>query len=125
MMAPGFPNMLMPTGPQSGSASTNFPRGIEIGVDWCTELMQQVWKNGYECEDATPEAAAAWGEEVAGLYGMLLMRKAQSWFTGYNSNVEGHEQGTKRYMVYNGGTPRFRRTISQVAQENYRGIEFR
>jgi cation diffusion facilitator CzcD-associated flavoprotein CzcO len=125
MLAPGFPNMLMPTGPQSGSASTNFPRGIEIGVDWCTELMQQVWKNDFDCEDATPEAAAEWGENVANLYGMLLMRKAQSWFTGYNSNVEGHEQGTKRYMVYNGGTPRFRRTISEVAQENYRGIEFR
>ena len=30
----GFPNMLMLAGPQSGSASTNFPRGIETGVDW-------------------------------------------------------------------------------------------
>ena len=39
MQVPGFPNMLMPTGPQSGSASTNFPRGIELGVDWCTDLL--------------------------------------------------------------------------------------
>ena len=43
------------------------------------------------------------------LYGMMLMRKAQGWFTGYNSNVEGHEKGTIRYLVYNGGTPKFRR----------------
>src|SRR5690606_554086 len=29
MMVHGFPNLLMPNGPQSGSASTNYPRGIE------------------------------------------------------------------------------------------------
>src|SRR3954468_24952357 len=28
MLVHGFPNLLMPTGPQSASASTNFPRGI-------------------------------------------------------------------------------------------------
>jgi hypothetical protein len=27
------------------------------------------------------------------------MRK--SWFTGYNSNVSGHEEGKIRYFVYN------------------------
>ena len=37
MLVHGFPNLLMPTGPQSGSASTNFPRGIETGVNWCTD----------------------------------------------------------------------------------------
>ena len=40
MMVHGFPNLLMPTGPQSGSASTNFPRGIENGVDWCMDLLR-------------------------------------------------------------------------------------
>jgi hypothetical protein len=87
--------------------------------------MQHVWKNGLSRQEATAEAAAEWGAEVERLYGILLMRKAQSWFTGYNSNVEGHEQGTKRYMVYNGGTPRFRRTIKDVAEQDYRGIELR
>ncbi|MFX9604580.1 cyclohexanone monooxygenase, partial [Acinetobacter baumannii] len=38
MLVHGFPNLLMPTGPQSASASTNFPRGIENGVNWCTNL---------------------------------------------------------------------------------------
>ena len=33
MQVHGFPNLLMPTGPQSGSASTNYPRGIEMGVN--------------------------------------------------------------------------------------------
>ena len=119
---PGFPNMLMPTGPQSGSASTNFPRGIELGVDWVTDLMQYMWKHDYTREEATPEAAADWGAYVAKLYEIMLMRKAQGWFTGYNSNVEGHEKGTIRYVVFNGGTPKYRQKISEVADDGYRGL---
>jgi cation diffusion facilitator CzcD-associated flavoprotein CzcO len=124
MQVAGFPNMLMPTGPQSGSASTNFPRGIELGVDWVTGLLQHMWKNGYTREEATEQAEAEWGAHVAKLYGIMLLRKAQGWFTGYNSNVEGHERGTMRYLVYNGGTPKFRARITESADQGYQGIEF-
>ena len=116
--------MIMPTGPQSGSASTNFPRGIEIGVDWATELLEYMWKHDFVREEATPEAEAEWGAHVAKLYGIMLMRKAQGWFTGYNSNVDGHEKGTIRYLVYNGGTPKYRARLAQVADEDYAGIQF-
>jgi len=112
MQVSGFPNMIMPTGPQSGSASTNFPRGIELGVDWAMDLLQYMWKHDYTREEATPEAEAEWAAYVQKLYGMMLMRKAQGWFTGYNSNVEGHEQGKIRYLVFNGGTPKFRAKIN-------------
>jgi cation diffusion facilitator CzcD-associated flavoprotein CzcO len=120
----GFPNMIMPTGPQSASASTNFPRGIEIGVDWGMELLQYMWKHDYRREEATPEAEQEWGAHVAKLYGIMLMRKALGWFTGYNSNVEGHEKGTMRYLVYNGGTPKYRARINEVADQDYKGIKF-
>src|SRR3954469_17860658 len=46
MLTHGFPNLLMPTGPQGASATTNFPRGIETGVNWCTELMRYMWARG-------------------------------------------------------------------------------
>jgi cation diffusion facilitator CzcD-associated flavoprotein CzcO len=121
----GFPNLLMPTGPQSGSASTNFPRGIELGVDWVTDLLQHMWKHGYTRGEATPEAEVAWGEHVAELYEIMLLRKAQGWFTGYNSNVDGHERGTIRHVVYNGGTPKYRKRITEVADQGYPGITFR
>ncbi|MEO5899641.1 MAG: cyclohexanone monooxygenase, partial [Ilumatobacteraceae bacterium] len=121
----GFPNMIMPTGPQSGSASTNFPRGIEIGVDWATDLMQFMWKHEYVREEATPQAEQDWTAHVAKLYGIMLMRKAQGWFTGYNSNVDGHEKGTIRYLVYNGGTPKYRAKLAAVADEDFAGISFR
>ena len=58
------------------------------------------------------------------MYEIMLMRKAKSWFTGYNSNVAGHEKGTIRYFVYNGGTPKFVGIINDVAAKGYQEIEF-
>jgi hypothetical protein len=52
----------------------------------------------------------------------MLLRKAKSWFTGYNSNVAGHEEGKVRYFVYNGGAPKYVTTINEVAATGYEGI---
>jgi cation diffusion facilitator CzcD-associated flavoprotein CzcO len=124
MLVHGFPNLLMPTGPQSASASTNFPRGIENGVNWCTDLLRHMWERGYTRAEATLEAQERWTAHVIKMYEIMLMRKAKGWFTGYNSNVPGHEEGTVRYFVYNGGTPKFVGIINDVAAKNYQEIEF-
>ncbi|MEO6156947.1 MAG: NAD(P)/FAD-dependent oxidoreductase [Ilumatobacteraceae bacterium] len=124
MQVAGFPNMFLPTGPQGGSLSTNFPRAIETGVDWIMNLLGYMHDHGHCREVATEQAAAEWNAQVEKLYAMMLMRKAQGWFTGYNSNVEGHERGTIRYVVYNGGAPRYREKIAEVAEHGYRGINF-
>jgi len=118
----GYPNMLMPTGPQSGSASTNFPRGIESGVNWCTDLLEHLWEEGYVRAEATETAQSEWSAHVAKMYSYMLMRKAKGWFTGYNSNVEGHEEGTIRYVVYNGGSPKYMARIRDVAEKGYEGM---
>ncbi len=122
MMIHGFPNMLMPAGPQSGSASTNYPRGIETGVNWCTDLLEYMQAKGFSKAEATEPAEQRWTKHVVDMYAMMLMRKAKSWFTGYNSNVPGHEQGTIRYLVYNGGAPKYVNTINKVAANGYEGV---
>ena len=124
MMIHGFPNLLMPSGPQSGSASTNYPRGIEIGVNWSTDLLQHLWDNDLHYAEATEAAEKRWTDHVVKMYSVMLMRKAQSWFTGYNSNVDGHEAGKVRYFVYNGGTPKYVATINEVAEKGYGEISF-
>jgi hypothetical protein len=58
------------------------------------------------------------------MYAIMLMRKAKSWFTGYNSNVPGHEHGKVRYFVYNGGTPKYVAAINDVVAKGYDGIVF-
>lgn len=122
MLIHGFPNLLMPAGPQSGSASTNYPRGIEAGVNWCTDLLGYMWEHGYMRAEATREAEESWTAHVTQMYATMLMRKAKSWFTGYNSNVPGHEHGRIRYFVYNGGAPKYVARITEVAQKGYEGI---
>lgn len=124
MLVHGFPNFLMPSGPQSGSASTNYPRGIETGVNWCTKLIEYMWEHGYVHADPTPEAQEYWTAHVKKMYSAMLMRKAKSWFTGYNSNVPGHEHGKIRYLVYNGGSPKYVSKINEVAERGYEGINF-
>jgi cation diffusion facilitator CzcD-associated flavoprotein CzcO len=118
-----FPNLVMVAGPQSGSASTNFPRGIEDEVNWITDMFEYVGENGITRMEATPEAEQEWTAHVTQMYSSMLMRKAKSWFTGYNSNVEGHEQGKIRYFVYNGGSPKFVSRLTQVADNGYQGVE--
>jgi cation diffusion facilitator CzcD-associated flavoprotein CzcO len=124
MMVHGFPNMLMPAGPQSGSASTNYPRGIETGVNWCTDFLEHVLAKGYTRFEPTEAAEKRWTDHVTGMYAMMLMRKAKSWFTGYNSNVPGHEQGTIRYLVYNGGAPKYVGIINSAAMKGYADVVF-
>ena len=51
------------------------------------------------------------------------MLMSRGWFTGYNSNVEGHEYGKMHYNIYNGGGPKYARTLAEVAEAGYRGIK--
>jgi cation diffusion facilitator CzcD-associated flavoprotein CzcO len=124
MQVHGFPNLITVAGPQSGSSSTNFPRSIEVGVDWVMALLEYARQHGYTRIEATPEAEERWTRHVAKMYESVLMRKAKSWFTGYNDNVDGHEHGTIRHLVYNGGAPKYRATLQQVAAEGYKGMRF-
>ncbi len=122
LLVNGFPNMFMVAGPQSGSSSANFPRTIEVGVDWITNLVEHARQHGKTRVEATGDAQAKWSEHVALLYQAMLMRNARSWFTGYNSNVEGHGQGTIRHFVYNGGAPKYNARLAAVARDEYEGI---
>jgi cation diffusion facilitator CzcD-associated flavoprotein CzcO len=120
----GFPNLLMATGPQSASASANYPRGIEINVNFCTDLLEHMRAHGQVRVEATREAEEDWTEHVKKMYSRVLMRKAKSWFTGYNSNIPGREHGKPRYFVYNGGAVVYASRLRQMVDERYRGLVF-
>jgi cation diffusion facilitator CzcD-associated flavoprotein CzcO len=124
LMTHGFPNLLMVAGPQSASGSTNFPRAIEGGVNWVTTLLEHVIDRGYTRLEATEAGEQAWVEQVVAAHERMLARRSQGWFTGYNSNVAGHEAGTVRYQAYFGGGPRYNAMLEQTAADGYREIEF-
>jgi hypothetical protein len=105
------------------SGSTNFPRAIEVGVEWVTRLLAHARAQGHTRIEAQAGAERDWGEEVRASYERLLLRNSKGWFTGYNSNVAGHEQGRVRYQAYFGGGPKYRATIEQAEAEGYSGID--
>jgi cation diffusion facilitator CzcD-associated flavoprotein CzcO len=120
----GFPNLVMIAGPQSGSGSANFPRTIESAVNWITALFEHVWANGFTRLEPTLAAEQDWSAHLKKMYGAMLMRNAKGWVTGYNSNVAGHEAGKIRYVIYNGGNPRYNAKLDEIARNSYEGITF-
>ncbi len=121
----GFPNLLMVAGPQSVSGSTNFPRAIETGVDWVTDLLLHVRERGCTRVEARPEAEEEWVDEVVRAHERMLFRRSKGWFTGYNSNVAGHQEGQVRYQAYFGGAPRYTEVIDRAAADGYPALDLR
>ena len=73
--------------------------------------------------EPTEAAEEEWTAHVKQTYEWSLLGNAKSWFTGYNSNVNGHDK--VRYMIYNGGALRYRKRLAEVAENNYRGFDLR
>jgi len=122
MLVSGLPNMVMLGGPQTAAA--NFPRGSEVAVDWVIPLLQHMWENGCTRFNAGEDSQHAWFEDVKTSYKGLLINKARSWFTGYNSNLEGHEYGHMRYTIFAAGGVEYTKRLKQAAENGYQGINF-
>lgn len=116
----GFPNLFTLAGPQGASVATNFPPAIETAVEWASDFIEQLVKDGKQRVEADKAAEEAWVEHVKSYYDMSLLANTKSWFTGYNSNVEGHDK--LRYMVYLGGSPTYREKLADVASSGYKGF---
>ena len=122
LMINDFPNFLMLMGPQTPAA--NFPRSAEMSVNWVTLFLEYMWAKGHVMFNADEGDEAEWVEHVKETYQGALLRNAKSFFTGYNSNIEGHEHGKTRYNIYNGGVPRYASIISEFSNNEYKGVHF-
>ncbi|MEM7218508.1 MAG: NAD(P)/FAD-dependent oxidoreductase [Pseudomonadota bacterium] len=119
-----FPNLFILAGPQSSSVSANFPRGIETAVEWASDLMAYLRQHKIRRIEPTQQAEDDWVEHVASFYHDSMIGETRSWFTGYNSNVDGHGmQDHTRHLIYFGGAPQYRERISQIAANGYEGFE--
>ncbi|MDA0978692.1 MAG: NAD(P)/FAD-dependent oxidoreductase [Proteobacteria bacterium] len=116
----GFPTLFTLAGPQSASVATNFPPAIESMVNWTSAFIGYLESQGLHRVEAEEDAEAAWQQEVKSYYDMSLLAQTKSWFTGYNSNVEGHDK--LRYLVYLGGAPAYREKLKEIAEAGYRGF---
>ncbi len=113
----GFPNLLTLAGPQSGSVATNFPRGIEEAVSWCSDFLEHIHKRGIERFDPQRDAEEFWGDHVQEMAERILFAREKSWFTGYNSNVDRAYRN--RCLIYAGGQIRFRNFLQREQSAGY------
>ena len=121
VMVNGFPNMLMVAGPQSVSGSTNYPRAIEVCVDWIGDLLGHARAGGLSRLEAGVDAEATWTQEVIDMQEAMPFSKVKSWFTGFNANVQAAD-AAPRYIAYWGGAPRYTKILNQASSEGYRDI---
>lgn len=118
LLTHGFPNMFMIAGPQSVSGSTNYPRAIERGVDWVTNLLLEARKSGITRIEPQQEAERKWVDTVTQVQEQMPFSKVSSWFTGYTPTG-----GRFRYNAYWGGAPRYREYLREVEEDNYSTLD--
>lgn len=116
----GFPNMFTISGPQSASAGSNFPPAVQTAVEWVNQFIEHLEENEIKGCEPSVESEQRWQQEVKFGYDVTLLGDAVSWFTGYNSNVEGRDK--HRHMVYFNGAPRLRECLADESDNGYPGF---
>lgn len=119
MQTPGFPNLFMLVGPQSGATFCNIPRCSAVAVDWLSEMMIHAKAKGVERIEAELEAAESFTTYAGKLQDKLLLGQTNSWFTGVNQNLEGRDK--REVLLFVGGNPRFQAYCKDVADNDYKG----
>ena len=117
LVASGFPNLFMITGPGSPAVLSNVMLSIEQHVDWITDCLAHMVEGGFERIDAEPEAEARWTRKVDELAARSLVGRTNSWWTG--ANIAGKPRGITMYL---GGTHNYRAACDEIAANGYEGF---
>ena len=119
-MSVGYPNLFAITGPQSPSVLTNMPVAIEQHVEWITDCIDAMRRNGKTTIEATPRAQDEWVAHVNEAIGGTLFPTANSWYMG--ANIPGKP---RTFLPYLGpeGVGGYRRKCDEVAAKGYEGFE--
>ncbi len=119
LVASGFPNLFMITGPGSPAVFSNVIFSIEQHVDWITDCLAHMIENNLDRIDTDPEAEAEWTRGVHEIAAQSIVGKTDSWWTG--ANIEGKPQGVTFYL---GGTHTYREICNEIAVNGYEGFVF-
>ena len=117
LVASGFPNLFMITGPGSPAVLSNVILSIEQHVDWIADCLSYMAVHDFDRIDAEPEAEAEWTLLVEELAAQTLIPETRSWWTG--ANIAGKPQGVSMYL---GGCQNYRAACDEVAADGYRGF---
>ena len=114
----GFPNFFTLVGPHNGSTFCNIPRCIEQNVEWVTDCIDYMSKNGYSKIETEKYAEEEWTQHVYEVAKPSLLMKTDSWFVG--ANIPGKK---RNFLMYAGGSPTYRDKCDQIAANDYEGFK--
>jgi len=121
LQVPGFPNMFTITGPGSPSVLCNLPPQIEQHVNWITDCIAYLQKQGIQQMEADTAASDDWVQQVNDAANETLLPQVRhSWYLG--ANVPGKP---RVFMPYAGGFARYRGICDEVAAQGYKGFLLR
>jgi cyclohexanone monooxygenase len=114
----GFPNLFTVTGPGSPSVLSNMIVSIEQHVDWITDTLADLRRDGIATIEPTKAAQDAWVLHVNEVSNQTLYNHADSWYLG--ANVPGKP---RVFMPYVGGVGNYRALCDGVRERGYDGFE--
>ncbi len=117
LMTTGFPNLFMVTGPQSPSVLSNMAVSIEQHVEWITDTIERLRRDGHDVIEPTELAERSWVQHNNDFAGITLFPQANSWYMG--ANVPGKARAVLPYI---GGVDRYRQTCVDVVEAGYLGF---
>jgi cation diffusion facilitator CzcD-associated flavoprotein CzcO len=109
----GFPNLFTINAASVG----NFVRAAEPLVDWVSDCIDYVRRNGYTRISASPEAEEAWVNHVNEQGKKILRSQANSWFVG--ANIPGK---ARALLTSPDSAPVMRAKRAEVAARGYEGF---
>ena len=113
----GFPNLFTITGPCSPSVLSNMVVSIEQHVDWISDCIDHMAREGHTRIEATEVAEEAWVDHTNEAADATLYPRANSWYLG--ANIPGK---TRVFMPYVGGVGTYRQICDEVAARGYEGF---
>ena len=117
LVASGFPNLFMITGPGSPAVFSNVMLSIEQHVDWIADCLAFMVGQGFDRIDADAEAETRWTRQIEEVAARSIVGKTNSWWTG--ANIPGKPRGITMYL---GGTHNYRAVCDEIAANGYEGF---
>lgn len=117
MMEADFPNLFMILGPNG--PFTNLPPSIETQVEWISDTVAKLEREGRKTVEPTQAAVDEWVATCRSIADMTLFPQAQSWIFG--ANIPGKKNAVMFYMA---GLGNYRNALDAVKDTNCATLMF-
>lgn len=119
LMVHGFPNLFIVTGPGSPSVKANMVTAIEQHIEWISDCLVHLDRNGFATIEPTSDAEEQWVRHVNEVANSTLFPRAtNSWYVG--ANIPGKP---RVFMPYVAGVPAYIKICDEVVADGYRGFD--